>query len=76
MDFLEPLVSSNRSGGRTFGVSPFGSLAGIWYRRQALDDLELEPPTTWAELSEVAGALAAAGTPYPLALPGGRGNRP
>ena len=52
-------------------MSPFGSLAGIWYRRQALEALELEPPTTWAELSEVAGALVAAGTPCPLALPGG-----
>ena len=54
VDFLEPLVSSNRSGGRTFGVSAFGSVAGIWYRRRELAALGLEPPRTWDELRAVA----------------------
>jgi multiple sugar transport system substrate-binding protein len=71
VDFLEPLVSSNRTDGRTFGVSPFGSVAGIWYRRRELDALGLEPPLTWEALRTIARALADAGTPYPLALPGG-----
>jgi DNA-binding transcriptional regulator YhcF (GntR family) len=60
LDFLEPLVSSNRSGGRTFGVSAFGSVAGIWYRRRELAALGLEPPRTWEELRAVA-ALADSG---------------
>ena len=58
VDFLEPLVSSNRSDGRTFGVSPFGSVAGIWYRRRELEALGLEPPGTWDELRDVGRALA------------------
>jgi multiple sugar transport system substrate-binding protein len=70
-DFLEPLVSSNRSDGRTFGVSPFGSFAGIWYRRRELEALGLEPPVTWDELRAVARALADDGMPTPLVLPGG-----
>jgi ABC-type glycerol-3-phosphate transport system substrate-binding protein/DNA-binding transcriptional regulator YhcF (GntR family) len=70
-DFLEPLVSSNRADGRTFGVSPFGSLAGIWYRRRELEALNLEPPETWDELRTVARALAENGTAAPLVLPGG-----
>jgi multiple sugar transport system substrate-binding protein len=70
-DFLEPLVSSNRSDGRTFGVSAFGSLAGVWYRRRELEALSLEPPATWAELRTVAQVLADGGMPYPVALPGG-----
>jgi multiple sugar transport system substrate-binding protein len=71
VDFLEPLVASNRSDGRTFGVSPFGSFAGIWYRRRELQALGLEPPATWEELRGVARALADNGMPAPLALPGG-----
>jgi multiple sugar transport system substrate-binding protein len=64
-------VSSNRSGGRTFGVSAFGSVAGVWYRRRELAALGLEPPRTWEELSSVAKALVAGGMPHPLVMPGG-----
>ena len=71
LDFLEPLVSSNRSGGRTFGVSAFGSVAGIWYRRRELAALGLEPPRTWEELRAVARALAASGLKTPFVMPGG-----
>lgn len=71
VDFLEPLVSSNRYGDRSFGVSAFGSVAGIWYRRRELAALGLEPPRTWEELRSVAAAFAADGIPHPLALPGG-----
>ena len=71
VDFLEPLVSSNRSGGRTFGVSAFGSVAGIWYRRRELAELGLEPPRTWDELRAVGRALVESGTPHPMAMPGG-----
>jgi multiple sugar transport system substrate-binding protein len=71
VDFLEPLVSSNRSGGRTFGVSAFGSVAGIWYRRPELAALGLEPPGTWDELRAVARALADSGLATPFVMPGG-----
>jgi ABC-type glycerol-3-phosphate transport system substrate-binding protein len=71
VDFLEPLVSSNRSGGRTFGVSAFGSVAGIWYRRHELAELGLDPPRTWQELRAVARALSDAGMATPFVMPGG-----
>jgi ABC-type glycerol-3-phosphate transport system substrate-binding protein len=71
LDFLEPLVSSNRSGGRTFGVSAFGSVAGIWYRRNELAALGLAPPRTWEELRAVARALAHSGLKTPFVMPGG-----
>ena len=71
VDFLEPLVSSNRSGGRTFGVSAFGSVAGIWYRRRELAELGLEPPRSWEELRAAARALADGGMPTPFVMPGG-----
>jgi multiple sugar transport system substrate-binding protein len=71
VDFLEPLVASNRSGGRTYGVSAFGSVAGVWYRRRELAALGVEAPRTWDDLRAVAQALVAAGMPHPVVLPGG-----
>ena len=70
-DFLEPLVASNRIDDRTYAVSAFGSVAGLWYRRDVLDACGLEPPETWDELRSVGHALAAAGHEHPFALPGG-----
>ena len=33
VDFLAPLVRSNRYEGRTYGVSPFADASGLWYSR-------------------------------------------
>ena len=44
VDFLEPLVRVNRYEGRTFGVSPFADVAGLWYRRDELERLGLDAP--------------------------------
>ena len=35
VDFLAPLVRVNRYEGKTFGVSPFADVAGLWYRRDS-----------------------------------------
>jgi multiple sugar transport system substrate-binding protein len=71
VDFLEPLVSSNRSGGRTFGVSAFGSVAGVWYRKREFEVRGLEPPRTWDELRAVGQALADDAMAHPIVMPGG-----
>ena len=70
-DFLEPLVASNRTNGRTYGVSAFGSVAGIWYRRRELEARGLKPPRTWRQLEALTRALVDDGVRHPLALPGG-----
>jgi multiple sugar transport system substrate-binding protein len=70
-DFLEPIVKANRYEGLTFGVSPFANVAGLWYRRSALERLGLQPPRTWAELRAVARAAAESGTPHPIVMTGG-----
>ena len=70
-DFLEPLVKANRYDGRTFGVSPFANVAGLWYRRRELDALGLSPPSTWAELRAVARAAAENGLQHPIVMTGG-----
>jgi ABC-type glycerol-3-phosphate transport system substrate-binding protein/DNA-binding transcriptional regulator YhcF (GntR family) len=71
VDFLAPLVRVNRYGGKTFGVSPFADVAGLWYRRDDLASLGLEPPTTWNDLRTVGRAFAEAGVRSPIVMPGG-----
>jgi multiple sugar transport system substrate-binding protein len=70
-DFLPPLITANRFGGQTFGVSAFADVAGLWYRRRALDRAGTRAPTTWNELRAVGRALAASGLRRPIVLPGG-----
>ena len=72
-DFLTPLMLTGRSHGRTFAVHSEADVAGMWYRRAALDALGLRPPATWAELRAAGRALAGAGGPdsHPVVLPGG-----
>jgi ABC-type glycerol-3-phosphate transport system substrate-binding protein/DNA-binding transcriptional regulator YhcF (GntR family) len=71
VDFLAPLVRVNRYEGKTFGVSPFADAAGLWYRRDELQSLGLEPPVTWSELRTVGRAFAEAGVRTPILMPGG-----
>jgi multiple sugar transport system substrate-binding protein len=70
-DFLQPLVKANRYEGRTFGISPFANVAGLWYRRGKLEALGLAPPRTWAELRAVGRAAAEDGIRNPIVMTGG-----
>lgn len=70
-DFLRPLVAANRYDGGTFCVSAFGDVAGLWYRRRALESVGLDPPATWHQLRALARALAARGKAAPVVMPGG-----
>ena len=71
VDFLEPHAQANRYEGKTFGISPFADASGLWYRRQKLESLDLAPPVTWTELRTVGRAIAQAGLPDPMVMPGG-----
>ena len=71
VDFLRAVVAANRYDGATFGVSAFGDVAGLWYRRSALDAVGARPPATWHELRRVAHALAGRRRSAPIAMPGG-----
>ena len=72
VDFLAPLVAANRYGGRTYAVSAFADVVGLWYRREAVEgERRSEPLRTWAELRSTARSLAARGVRHPVAMPGG-----
>jgi ABC-type glycerol-3-phosphate transport system substrate-binding protein/DNA-binding transcriptional regulator YhcF (GntR family) len=72
-DFLPPLVAAGRVQGRTFAVHAEADVAGLWYRRAALEAAGLDPPATWAQLRDAGLALAAPGgrVAHPVVLPGG-----
>jgi multiple sugar transport system substrate-binding protein len=72
LDFLAPLVTANRYGGRTYAVSAFADVVGLWYRREEVElDPQVEPLRTWSELRATAGLLARRGLRHPVVMPGG-----
>jgi multiple sugar transport system substrate-binding protein len=70
-DFLAPVVASNRFEGRTYGVSAFADVAGLWYSRDALGRAGVAPPRTWSELRSAAHATAGGRIRHPIVMPGG-----
>jgi ABC-type glycerol-3-phosphate transport system substrate-binding protein/DNA-binding transcriptional regulator YhcF (GntR family) len=70
-DFLAPLVEANRYEGRTYGVTVYATVSGLWYRRDAFESRGLTPPATWSELRAVARAIADDGMPGPIVMTGG-----
>lgn len=73
-DFLEPFVTANRHGGHPVAVQAEADVAGIWYRRGALEDAGAAVPGTWAELRSA--GLAVRDSPglrsaAPLVMPAG-----
>ncbi len=72
-DFLEPLDQVNRYRGKSYAVQAEADVAGIWVRRDHLDQVGLGPPTDWETLETLVSALASrpAGPRHPLVFPGG-----
>lgn len=70
-DLLEPYAAANTFQGRPVAVQVEGDVAGLWYRRDALEAAGCPAPRTWAELSTAARAVASRDGAPPLALPGG-----
>ena len=72
-DFMEPLAAVNCHQGQSHAVQAEADVAGLWVRRDHLLRVGAAAPTTWAELEEVAVAIAAteAGPRHPLVFPGG-----
>ena len=70
-DVLQPFVEANTFDGSLVAVQAEVDVAGLWYRRSALDDLGVAVPRTWDELAKCAAALNGAGVRSPIVLPGG-----
>lgn len=72
-DFLAAFAGANGYGGRVLAVQAEADVAGLWYRRAALDSAGVEPPATWDELLAAGRSLASAegGIAHPLVMPGG-----
>ena len=70
-DVLQPFVEANTFDGSLVAVQAEVDVAGLWYRRSALDDLGVAVPRTWMSWRSAAAALAGAGVRSPIVLPGG-----
>jgi multiple sugar transport system substrate-binding protein len=71
-DFLPPLVTASRYGGRTYGVVVNATVSGLWYWCRDVEAAGLTPPATWTELRTVARAVARrSGIARPLVMTGG-----
>jgi multiple sugar transport system substrate-binding protein len=70
-DFLEPFLSANRVGEDTVAVQAEADVAGLWYRREALERIGRPPPATWREFLQTARALVDAGVEHAVVFPGG-----
>ncbi len=73
VDFHPALISANCFEGRCYAVQAEADVAGLWMRRDHLDQVGLHPPTTWSELETAAAAMSVlSGTAgHPLVFPGG-----
>ncbi|MHA6784295.1 ABC transporter substrate-binding protein [Pseudonocardia saturnea] len=71
LDALDPAMREALSyDGKLYGLPMQAQMYVMAYRKDVFDALGLQPPTTFAELREVATAIQQAGEiPYPIALP-------
>jgi multiple sugar transport system substrate-binding protein len=72
-DFLQPLAELNRYQDKTFAVQAEADVAGLWIRRDHLDEIGGEVPENWESLAQMASDLSRrSGAPRnPLVFPGG-----
>ncbi|RAY12013.1 hypothetical protein DPM19_27075 [Actinomadura craniellae] len=47
-------LTNDQSGGKTYAMPWYGGVRGIWYRTDWFQELGIQPPKTWAELSAAA----------------------
>ncbi|WP_131737576.1 extracellular solute-binding protein [Actinomadura roseirufa] len=47
-------LENDQSGGKTYAVPWYGGVRGIWYRTDWFQELGIQPPKTWADLTAAA----------------------
>ncbi|MBX6766216.1 MAG: extracellular solute-binding protein [Actinomadura rubrobrunea] len=47
-------LENDRSGGKTYAVPWYGGVRAIWYRKDWFEELNIQPPKNWAELTAAA----------------------
>lgn len=57
--FFEAIVDNNTVDGRLVAMSWFTDAGVLYYRKDLLDKYDLEPPTTWVELTDAARKVQA-----------------
>ena len=72
-DFLEPLAKVNSYQGKSYAVQAEADVAGLWARRDHLNEMDASAPADWESLARLVEKLAVSpSTPrYPFVFPGG-----
>ena len=69
-DLDATMVKGMSYGGKQYGLPTQANITTFVYRKDIFDELQLKPPTTFAELKDVAAKIQASGkVKYPVALP-------
>ncbi len=68
---LKPFLSRNRYDGNLYALQPEANVSLLWYRKDVLNRLDLNPPASWSGLVEVSKKLKEKEWNYPLAFVGG-----
>ncbi len=53
----ENLLDAGSYEGQVYGIAPGINGMALWYNKDMFEEAGVEPPTTWAEIKEVAGKL-------------------
>ena len=65
-----------RFDGQIYGVKPYVNLVALWYNKDILDELGIQPPKTFDDVTPTLAKVAAAGKNYlPLAMTGQPSNQ-
>lgn len=53
-DLVPSAVANDQAGGKTYAVPWYGGVRAVWYRKDWFQELGIQPPGNWAELSAAA----------------------
>lgn len=60
-EFMDAALSPYQYDNQTWAVPIFGMVQALWYRKDIFEEHNLEPPTTWDELTDAAETLTSDG---------------
>ncbi|HLI00289.1 MAG TPA: extracellular solute-binding protein [Acidimicrobiales bacterium] len=70
-DFFDNVLAAGTYDGHIYGWPAMANVAGLWYRRQPLEEVGARPPATWTELRDTLDRLRQAGRVTPFVMSAG-----
>ncbi|TDB90411.1 extracellular solute-binding protein [Actinomadura sp. KC216] len=67
-------LANDQSGGKTYAVPWYGGVRAVWYRTDLFQELSIQQPKTWAELTAAAKKIQDSGKANGIAVPSDQTN--